>query len=317
MNKPQLEKMRAQPGFVAALDQSGGSTPKALADYGIGQDAWSSEQAMFEIVHRMRTRIITSPSFTGERIIGAILFDGTMDRTIQGLPSAEYLWRVKNVVPFLKVDQGLLDERNGVRLMKPMPRLGAVLARAQANAIFGTKMRSLVNQANAVGIKEMVEQQFAVASEILAVGLAPIVEPEVDIHCPEKAKAEELLKEALLAKLEELGAGQLVFLKLTLPERDDFYFECVKHANVARVLALSGGYSRKEGTDRLRRNRGVIASFSRGLVEGLSVQQSDTEFNGVLDAALQGIFDASTAKEETGSPMPSGAGTNHTPDISQ
>jgi len=300
MNEQQLQKMKTQPGFVAALDQSGGSTPKALASYGIKAGAWSNEDQMFAIVHQMRTRIITSPSFTGERILGAILFENTMDRDIQGQPTADYLWNVKRVVPFLKVDQGLADEKDGVHLMKPMPQLAALLGKAKAKRVFGTKMRSVINQANAAGIKEIVHQQFEVAGQILAADLVPIVEPEVDIHCPEKAKAEALLKAALLEQLDKLSAGQLVFLKLTLPEQDDFYADCVRHPKVLRVFALSGGYSRQEGNERLRRNHGVVASFSRALVEGLTAQQSDTEYNALLDAAIQSIFEASTVKQHSG-----------------
>jgi len=292
----QLQKMKASPGFVAALDQSGGSTPKALSSYGIKENAWSNEAEMFALVHQMRTRIITSPSFTGERILGAILFENTMDSDIEGQPSADYLWNVKRVVPFLKVDQGLAAEKDGVQLMKPMPDLSALLAKAQAKRIFGTKMRSFIKQANAAGIKDIVNQQFEAGRQIIAAGLVPIIEPEVDIHCPEKAKAEGLLKAALLEKLSQLAAGQLVMLKLTLPEQDDFYAECVSHPKVVRVVALSGGYSQQEGNNRLRRNHGIVASFSRALVEGLSVQQSDTEYNAVLDKSIQSIFDASTIK---------------------
>jgi fructose-bisphosphate aldolase, class I len=295
-NKEQLQKMKAQPGFVAALDQSGGSTPKALAAYGIKEGAWTNEDEMFTLVHQMRTRVITSPAFNGDRILGAILFENTMDREIKGQPSADYLWNVKRVVPFLKVDKGLTEEKNGVRLMKPMPGLAALLDKAKANRIFGTKMRSFIKQANAAGIKEIVDQQFEVGLQILEAGLAPILEPEVDIHCPEKAKAEELLKAAILEKLNKLSTGQLVLLKLTLPEKEDFYSDCVNHPNVVRVLALSGGYSREEANDRLRRNRGVVASFSRALLEGLSARQSDAEFNAVLDGAIQSIFEASTAR---------------------
>lgn len=297
LNEQQLQRMKTQPGFVAALDQSGGSTPKALAAYGIKEGRWSNEDEMFAIVHQMRARIITSPSFTGERILGAILFENTMDRDIKGQPTADYLWNVKRVVPFLKVDKGLADEKDGTHLMKPMPQLAALLNKAKAKRIFGTKMRSFINQANAAGIKEVVDQQFALAAQILAAGLVPIVEPEVDIHCREKAKAEELLKTAILEKLNKLPVGQLVFLKLTLPEQDDFYSDCVGHPNVARVLALSGGYSRAEGNERLRRNQGIIASFSRALVEGLMAQQSDTEFNALLDSSIRSIFEASTIKQ--------------------
>jgi len=292
----QLEKMKTHPGFIAALDQSGGSTPKALASYGIKEGAWSNEEEMFAIVHQMRTRIITSPSFTGERILGAILFENTMDRDIEGQPSADYLWNVKRVVPFLKVDKGLAAEENGAHLMKPMPDLSALLARAKAKRIFGTKMRSVINQADSEGIKNIVSQQFEAAEQIIAAGLIPIIEPEVDIHCPEKAQAEALLKAALLEKLNVLPAGQMVMLKLTLPEQDDFYAEFVRHPKVVRVLALSGGYTREESNRRLRRNHGVVASFSRALLAGLSAQQSPAEFNALLDASIQSIYEASTNK---------------------
>jgi fructose-bisphosphate aldolase, class I len=299
LNEQQLRKMKTQPGFVAALDQSGGSTPKALAAYGIKEHTWSNEDQMFAIVHQMRTRVMTSPSFDGKRILGAILFENTMDRNIQGQPTADYLWNVKRVVPFLKVDKGLAEEKDGVRLMRPMPELAALLDKARANRIFGTKMRSFIIQADSGGIKQIVDQQFEVASQITAAGLVPIVEPEVDIHCPEKAKAEKLLKAAILEKLHSLLADQLVLLKLTLPERGDFYSDCVRHPNVVRVLALSGGYSREEANDRLRRNPGVVASFSRALLEGLTTQQSDSEFDAVLDAAVQSIFEASTVSSGT------------------
>ncbi len=293
----QLQKMKSQPGFIAALDQSGGSTPKALRSYGIKEGAWSNEQEMFAIVHQMRTRIITSPSFTGERILGAILFENTMDRDIEGQPSADYLWIAKRVVPFLKVDQGLAAEQGGVQLMKPMPGLAALLAKARAKRIFGTKMRSVIQQANAGGIKDIVNQQFETARQIIAAGLVPIVEPEVDIHCPEKAKAEAWLKAAILEKLNLLPEDHLVMLKLTLPEQDDLYADCVRHPKVVRVVALSGGYTRDECNTRLRRNHGVVASFSRALVEGLSAQQSDAEYNALLDASIQSIFEASTRKQ--------------------
>ena len=296
----QLEKMKKSPGFIAALDQSGGSTPKALATYGIKQGAWSNDEEMFDIVHQMRTRIMTSPSFTGERILGAILFENTMDRDIEGQPSADYLWNVKRVVPFLKVDKGLAAEEYGVHLMKPMPDLAALLAKAKAKRIFGTKMRSVMNQADPVGIKHIVSQQFEVAEQIIAAGLIPIVEPEVDIHCPEKAQAEALLKAALLEKLNALPSGQMVILKLTLPEQDDFYADCVRHPKVVRVLALSGGYAREECNRRLRRNHGVVASFSRALLAGLTAQQSPVEFNALLDAFIQSIYEASTNKSGEG-----------------
>jgi fructose-bisphosphate aldolase class I len=293
LNEQQLEKMKSHPGFIAALDQSGGSTPKALALYGIEEGAWSNEDEMFAIVHEMRTRMITSPAFNGQRIIGAILFENTMDRDIHEHPAANYLWNVKSVVPFLKVDKGLDFEKEGVQLMKPMPALAALLEKAKSKRIFGTKMRSVIKQANAAGIKAIVDQQFELAAQIIAAGLMPIVEPEIDIHCPEKAKAEGLLKEAILEKLNQLPQDQMVILKLTLPEQDNFYADFVKHPKVLRVVALSGGYSRDEANKRLRRNHGVIASFSRALAEGLSAQQSTAEFNKVLDRSIQSIFEAS------------------------
>ena len=291
--KAQLEKMKTHPGFIAALDQSGGSTPGALRAYGIKENAWSNEEQMFAIVHQMRTRIVTSPAFTGERILGAILFENTIDRDVEGKPTADYLWNVKRVVPFLKVDKGLAAEKSGVQLMKPMPELAGLLDKANAKRIFGTKMRSFIKQANQAGIKDVVTQQFEVARQIIVAGLVPIVEPEVDIHCPGKVRAEELLKAAILDELNRLPAGQPVMLKLTLPDKDDLYAEFVKHPRVVRVVALSGGYSREEGNQRLRRNHGVVASFSRALVEGLSAQQSDAEFNALLDASIRSIFEAS------------------------
>ncbi len=291
--KAQLEKMKTHPGFIAALDQSGGSTPSALRAYGIKENAWSNEEQMFAIVHQMRTRIVTSPAFTGERILGAILFENTIDREVEGKPTADYLWNVKRIVPFLKVDKGLAPESRGVQLMKPMPELAGLLDKANAKRIFGTKMRSFIKQANQAGIKDVVTQQFEVARQIIAAGLVPIVEPEVDIHCPDKARAEELLNAAILDELNRLPAGQPVMLKLTLPDNDDLYAEFVKHPRVVRVVALSGGYSREEGNQRLRRNHGVVASFSRALVEGLSAQQSDAEFNALLDASIRSIFEAS------------------------
>jgi len=293
LNEQQLQKIKSHPGFIAALDQSGGSTPKALALYGIKEGAWSNEDEMFAIVHQMRTRMICSPAFNGKRIIGAILFENTMDRDINGQPTANYLWNVKGVVPFLKVDKGLDTEKQGVQLMKPISELAPLLEKAKSKRIFGTKMRSFIKQANAEGIKEIVNQQFELAAQIIAAGLVPIVEPEVDIHCPEKAKAEELLKAAILEKLNQLPQGQMVMLKLTLPEKDNFYADFVKHPKVLRVVALSGGYSRDEANKRLRRNHGVIASFSRALAEGLSAQQTNAEFNAVLDKSIQSIFDAS------------------------
>jgi fructose-bisphosphate aldolase class I len=293
LNEQQLQKIETHPGFIAALDQSGGSTPNALRLYGIKEGAWSSEDEMFAIVHQMRTRIMTSPSFTGERIIAAILFENTMDRDIERRPTADYLWNVKDVVPFLKVDKGIEAEKDGVQLLKPMPGLATLLAKAKAKGIFGTKMRSFIKQANAAGIKNIVSQQFEVAGQIIAAGLLPIIEPEVDIHCPERARAEEFLKAAILKELDKLPAGQLVMLKLTLPERDDFYADCVRHPKVLRAVALSGGFTREEANHRLRRNHGVTASFSRALVEGLSAQQPDTVFNAELDRSIQSIFEAS------------------------
>ena len=289
----QLEQMRTHAGFIAALDQSGGSTPSALRAYGIKEDAWSTEEQMFAIVHQMRMRIVTSSAFTGKRILGAILFENTIDRDIEGTSTVDYLWNVKRVVPFLKVDKGLAGESRGVQLMKPMPDLAALLDKAKAKRVFGTKMRSFVKRANGAGIKDIVTQQFEAARQIIAAGLVPIVEPEVDIHCPDKGEAETLLKAAILDELHALPAGQLVMLKLTLPDKDDLYAEFVKHPKVVRVVALSGGYTREEGNDRLRRNHGIVASFSRALVEGLSAQQSDTEFNAMLDASIHSIFEAS------------------------
>jgi fructose-bisphosphate aldolase, class I len=293
VNEEQLQKIKTSPGFVAALDQSGGSTPKALRDYGIQENAWSSDEEMFTIVHQMRARIITSPAFNGERVIGAILFENTMDREIEGQPTADYLWKVKRVVPFLKVDKGLAAEKDGVQLMKPMPTLGALLEKARTKNIFGTKMRSLIKRADEAGIKEIVNQQFEIGDEIISADFVPILEPEVDIRCPEKAGAEQLLKAAILEKLNELPASQFVMLKLTLPEQANFYADFVKHPRVVRVVALSGGYSREEANNRLRKQHGVIASFSRALLEGLTAQQSDAEFNAVLDKSIQSIFDAS------------------------
>jgi fructose-bisphosphate aldolase, class I len=295
VNAEQLQKVKTSPGFIAALDQSGGSTPKALRLYGVQENTWSSDEEMFAIVHQMRTRIITSPAFNGDRIIGAILFENTMDREIEGQPTADYLWNVKRVVPFLKVDQGLAAEKDGVQLMKPMPMLAALLDKARAKRIFGTKMRSFIKRADEAGTKNIVIQQFEIAQQIISANLVPIIEPEIDIHCPEKGKAEQLLKATILEKVNELPDGQFIMLKLTLPEQDNFYAEFVKHPRVLRVVALSGGYSREEANNRLRRNHGVVASFSRALVEGLTAQQSDAEFNAMLDKSIQCIFDASNS----------------------
>ncbi len=289
----QLKKVKTAPGFIAALDQSGGSTPKALGLYGVGADAWSNDEEMFDVVHQMRTRIITSPSFGGNRILGAILFENTMDREIEGKPTATYLWDVKNVVPFLKVDKGLADEKDGVQLMKPMPDLPALLKKAKANGIFGTKMRSVINQANAKGIKAIAEQQFEVGKQIIAAGLVPIIEPEVNIKCPDKAEAEKLLHAEIMKQLSSLASDQLVMLKLTLPEKDNLYADCIAHDNVVRVVALSGGYSRDEANERLSRNHGMVASFSRALSEGLKAQQSKKEFDAMLDASIGSIAAAS------------------------
>ena len=289
----QREKIASAPGFIAALDQSGGSTPKALGIYGITSDAWSNEEEMYQVVHQMRTRIITSPAFGGDRILAAILFENTMDRDIEGQPTADYLWNVKKVVPILKVDKGLADEKDGVQLMKPMPDLDALLKKARSKHIFGTKMRSVIKHANEKGIAAIVKQQFDVGKQIIAAGLVPIIEPEVDIKCPDKAKCEQLLKAGILAELDKLDASQTVMLKLTLPEQDNFYRECIEHPRVLKVVALSGGYSRDEANAKLARNHGMVASFSRALAEGLKAQQSDAEFNATLDASIQSIFDAS------------------------
>src|SRR5437764_11145292 len=293
VNEEQLQRIKTSPGFVAALDQSGGSTPKALRLYGIQENAWSSDEEMFTIVHQMRARIITSPAFNGERIIGAILFENTMEREIEGQPTADYLWNVKRVVPFLKVDRALAAGKERVQLMKPITTLGALLEKARTKHIFGTKMRSVIKQANEAGIRDIVLQQFEIGQQIISADLVPYLEPKVDIRCPEKAKAEQLLKAVILEKLKELPAGQFVMLKLTLPEQDNFYADLVKHSKVVRVVALSGGYSQEEANNRLRKQHGVVASFSRALVEGLTAQQSDAEFNAMLDKSVQSIFDAS------------------------
>jgi fructose-bisphosphate aldolase class I len=292
-NADQLAKIKNAPGFIAALDQSGGSTPKALGLYGITEDAWSNDEEMFMIVHEMRSRIMTSPAFNGDRILGAILFENTMDREVEGQSTASYLWNVKNVVPFLKVDKGLADVVDGAQVMKPMPDLDALLAKAKAAGIFGTKMRSVIKEANATGIKAVVDQQFEIGKRIVAAGLVPIIEPEVDIHCPDKAAAEDILHAEIKKHLDSLGDDEIVMLKLTLPEKDNLYADFVAHPNVARVVALSGGYSREEANDRLARQNGMVASFSRALAEGLSAQQSDDEFNATLDASIASIFAAS------------------------
>ena len=294
MNELQFCKVKNAEGFIAALDQSGGSTPEALKLYGIQAGAYPGDEVMFDLVHAMRTRIITSPSFNGDRILGSILFEMTMDRQIEGRGSADYLWNVKNVVPFLKVDKGLADEVDGAQVMKPMPGLDALLARAVEKGVFGTKMRSVIRLGNGAGVQAVVDQQFEVGRQILAGGLVPILEPEIDIHSPSKAEAERLLKPAVLEQLGTLTADQHVMLKLTLPEVDDFYADLVAHPNVLRLVALSGGYSREEANARLARQHRVVASFSRALTEGLTVQQSDEEFNAALDASIGSIFQAST-----------------------
>lgn len=294
MDDQMLAKIRDDAGFIAALDQSGGSSPKALRLYGIDEDAYEGEDEMFDLIHQMRTRIITSEAFDGSRILGAILFEQTMDREVEGRGTAEYLWQVKRVVPFLKVDKGLADEADGAQLMKPMPDLDALCARAVDKGIFGTKMRSVIKVADEAGIAANVAQQFDVARQILGHGLVPIIEPEVDINSPSKGAAEELLQAAILAELESIPEPQQVMLKLTLPEQDDFYRPLVDHPKVLRVVALSGGYSREDANARLSRNPGVIASFSRALTQGLSAQQSDAEFDAALDAAVASIHEASS-----------------------
>ena len=294
MNHEQLEKVRSGAGFIAALDQSGGSTPKALRLYGIEEDRYDGDAEMFDMIHQMRSRIIESPSFTGERVLGAILFEMTMDRQVAGVDTGEFLWSTKGIVPFLKVDKGLADEVDGAQVMKPMPGLDELLARGVAKGMFGTKMRSVIKLANAVGVGAVVDQQFEVGRQILDAGLVPIIEPEVDIHSPEKAAAEELLKAAIIGQLDQLD-GRQVMLKLTLPDADGFYQDLVDHPGVLRVVALSGGYTREDANARLARNPGVIASFSRALTEGLSDQQSEAEFDATLDASIAGIYAASIA----------------------
>ncbi len=293
MNAQQLEKVRNEDGFVAALDQSGGSTPKALGLYGIEESAYSNDDEMFDLMHAMRSRIITSPAFNGDRVLGAILFEMTMDRQVEGQDTAAFLWEKKSVVPFLKVDKGLADEANSAQVMKPMPELADLLARARDKGVFGTKMRSVIKMANADGVNAVVDQQFEVGHQIIEAGLVPIIEPEVDINSPEKAAAEELLRSAIAAHADQLGPDQHIMLKLTLPESDNFYADLVKHPQVLRVVALSGGYSRDEANARLSRNNGVIASFSRALTEGLNAGQSDDDFNAMLGDTIQSIFEAS------------------------
>jgi fructose-bisphosphate aldolase, class I len=294
MNEQQLQKVQRGDGFIAALDQSGGSTPKALKLYGVGEDQYTNDEEMFTRIHEMRTRIMTSPSFGGDRVLGAILFEDTMDRQVEGVDTARYLWEVKQVVPFLKVDKGLADEADGAQVMKPIPGLDALLGRANEKGIFGTKMRSVITLADEGGVKAVVDQQFEIGHQILGTGLVPILEPEIDIHSPQKAEAEVLLKGAILEHLGSVPDDQHVMLKLTLPEEDGFYRELVDHPRVLRVVALSGGYSREEANARLARNAGVVASFSRALTEGLSASQSDEEFDAALDEAIGSIYEAST-----------------------
>jgi fructose-bisphosphate aldolase class I len=293
MNQQMFERVRNGEGFIAALDQSGGSTPKALRLYGVAESEYSNDAEMFDVMHAMRSRMITSPVFGGDRVLGAILFEGTMDRDIEGRGSADYLWAVKKVVPFLKVDKGLADEADGVQLMKPMPGLDALCARAVDKGVFGTKMRSVIKLADATGIEAIVAQQFEVGKAILGSGLMPIIEPEVDINSPQKEAAEGLLRAAIESQLAGLAAGQQVMLKLTIPSIDNYYRPLIEHPGVLRVVALSGGYTRVDANSKLARNNGMIASFSRALTEGLSAQQTDDEFNAVLDASIEGIFQAS------------------------
>jgi fructose-bisphosphate aldolase class I len=293
MNNEMLQQMRSGKGFIAALDQSGGSTPKVLSLYGLDSSAYSNEAEMFDVMHGMRSRLIKSPSFNGNRVIGAILFEMTMERTIDGIGTAEYLWSKKKIVPFLKVDNGLADEANDVQLMKPIPELGARIAAANKHGVFGTKMRSVINLANQAGIDEVVKQQFEIGKEIIAGGLVPIIEPEVNIKSPQKAEAESLLKKSLLDYANALNGDQNIMLKLSLPTVPNLYKELVDHPRVVRVVALSGGYSREDANKHLAENTGVIASFSRALVEGLTAQQSDAEFDKALDASIQSIYDAS------------------------
>ena len=293
MNSEQLEKIRTGSGFIAALDQSGGSTPKALKAYGIEESQYNGDDEMFDRIHEMRTRIVTSQSFSGSRILGAILFENTMDRSIDGMSSSDYLWSIKGVVPFLKVDKGLADEQHGVQVMKPIDGLDGLLDKASENNIFGTKMRSVIKSADEDGINAVVDQQFEIGNRILQAGLMPIIEPEVDIHSPEKSACEGLMRDAIMRNLELLSEGDAVMLKLTLPEEDNFYSGLVESEKILRVVALSGGYSREEANARMSRNSGVIASFSRALTEGLSAQQSQSDFDSLLDSSIQSIFDAS------------------------
>lgn len=291
----QAKQVQTGNGFIAALDQSGGSTPKALAAYGVDGDAYSNDEEMFDLIHKMRSRIINAPAFTGAKIVGAILFEMTMDREINGKPSAKYLWEDRRVVPFLKIDKGLEAEDNGVQLMKPMPHLDTLLPHALSQSVFGTKMRSVINQPNAAGIETIVAQQFAEGARVINHGLVPILEPEININMADKAKAEEMLRDAILAHLEKLGADDVIMLKLTLPEQANIYQPLVDHPKVMRVVALSGGYTREIANTKLAQNKGIIASFSRALSEGLSAGQTDDEFNQTISTTIEDVFAASVA----------------------
>jgi len=293
MNTKQFERVHSGKGFIAALDQSGGSTPKALLQYGVQEDSYSNEEEMFVLVHEMRTRIIKSPAFSSEHILGAILFENTMDRTIDGMHTADYLWEKKSIVPFLKIDKGLAGQENGVQLMKPMPELDELLKRAVQRNIFGTKMRSVIQEANPDGIKKVVEQQFAVGKQIIKAGLVPIIEPEVDIHSKDKELSEQILKDEILAQLSKLDPDDKIMLKLSIPTQNNFYSDLMSDPHVVRVVALSGGYSQAEANDKLAHNHGLIASFSRALSQGLTAQQSDEEFNAMLAKSVQDIYEAS------------------------
>ncbi|MGI2329029.1 fructose bisphosphate aldolase [Planococcus sp. YIM B11945] len=293
MNQEQFDLVKNGKGFIAALDQSGGSTPKALKLYGVSEDQYSTEEEMYDLIHEMRTRVMTAPAFKSDSILGAILFEQTMDREVDGQYTPDYLWEKKGVVPFLKVDKGLADEADGVQLMKPMPNLDELLQRANERNVFGTKMRSVINEPNPDGIRQVVDQQFEVAKQILAAGLVPIIEPEVNIHSENKEKCEELLKKELLNYLDQLSEDQNVMLKLSIPTVNNHYKELIDHPRVVRVVALSGGYSRKDANEKLAANNGLIASFSRGLSEGVSASQSDDEFNSAIEDSIQTIYEAS------------------------
>ncbi len=293
MNAIQLKQMTSAKGFIAALDQSGGSTPKALKEYGVNEDAWTTDEEMFRLVHQMRTRVIKAPAFNGDRIIASILFENTMNRKIDNKYTADYLWEKKQVVPILKIDKGLATLENGVQVMKPMPALDDLLKQAQERHIFGTKMRSVIKEANEEGIKKVVDQQFEIARRIIAYDLVPIIEPEVDIHAPEKTKCEELLKKYIKEDLETLSKEQKVMFKFTIPTIDNFYSDLMGNSHVVRVVALSGGYPQDEACEKLTHNHGMIASFSRALLQGLSISQSDTDFNKMLEDSIEKIYQAS------------------------